>query len=121
MRLTLRTLLAYMDDILDPNDQEELGRKIEASPFATELIHRSRDAVRRLRLSAPEVLGGDSDDVHDGDRNLDANTAAEYLDNTLSPDEVADFAELARKQVLSIGGIGLVRSGRSFPWLPFSP
>lgn len=91
MRLTLRTLLAYMDDILDPNDQEELGRKIEASPFATELIHRSRDAVRRLRLSAPEVLGGDSDDLHDGDRNLDANTAAEYLDNTLSPDEVAEF------------------------------
>jgi hypothetical protein len=50
MRLTLRTLLAYMDDILDPADQEELGHKIESSPFATELIHRSRDAVRRLRV-----------------------------------------------------------------------
>jgi hypothetical protein len=91
MRLTLRTLLAYMDDILDPSDQEELGRKIEASPFATELIHRSRDAVRRLRLSAPDVLAGDSEDLHEGDPNLDANTAAEYLDNTLSPDEVAEF------------------------------
>jgi len=91
MRLTLRTLLAYMDDILDPGDQEELGRKIESSPFATELIHRSRDAVRRLRLSAPDVLAGDSDDVHGGDHNLDANTAAEYLDNTLSPEAVADF------------------------------
>ncbi len=91
MRLTLRTLLAYMDDILDPSDQEELARKIEASPFATELIHRSRDAVRRLRLSAPEVLTGESGDLHGGDHNMDANTAAEYLDNTLSPDEVADF------------------------------
>ena len=91
MRLTLRTLLAYMDDILDPADQEELGRKIEASPFATELIHRSRDAVRRLRLSAPEPLAGESGDLHGGDFNLDANTAAEYLDNTLSPEDVAEF------------------------------
>jgi hypothetical protein len=84
-------LLAYMDDILDPSDQEELGRKIEASPFATELIHRSRDAVRRLRLSAPDVLAGDSDDVHGGDANLDANTVAEYLDNTLLAEQVAEF------------------------------
>ncbi len=91
MRLTLRTLLAYMDDMLDPSDQEELGRKIEASPFATELIHRSRDAVRRLRLSAPEPLAGESEDLHGGDRNLDANTAAEYLDSILSPDDVAEF------------------------------
>jgi hypothetical protein len=91
MRLTLRTLLAYMDDILDPADQEELGRKIESSPFATELIHRSRDAVRRLRLSAPDALAGSDDDIHGSDANLDANTAAEYLDNTLSPDAVAEF------------------------------
>lgn len=91
MRLTLRTLLAYMDDILDPADHEELARKIEASPFATELIHRSRDAIRRLRLSAPEVLAGDAGDLHGGESNLDANTAAEYLDSLLSPEEIADF------------------------------
>lgn len=91
MRLTLRTLLAYMDDILDPADHEELARKIEASPFATELIHRSRDAIRRLRLSAPEVLAGDEGDLHGGQSNMDANTAAEYLDSLLSPEEIADF------------------------------
>lgn len=91
MRLTLRTLLAYMDDVLDPADQEDLGRKIESSPFATELIHRSRDAVRRLRLSAPEPLASDTGDIHGDGATLDANTTAEYLDSTLGPDAVADF------------------------------
>src|SRR5690606_6436787 len=84
-------LLAYMDDVLDPADQEDLGRKIESSPFATELIHRSRDAVRRLRLSAPEVLAAESGDLHGDAAALDANTTSEYLDSTLSPDAVADF------------------------------
>ena len=91
MRLTLRTLLAYMDDILDPADHEDLGKKIEASDFAAELIHRSRDTVRRLRLGAPEVLADESDDVLDGDPAADANAVAEYLDNTLPPEQVADF------------------------------
>lgn len=91
MRLTLRTLLAYMDDILDPADHEELGKKIEASDFAAELIHRSRDTVRRLRLGSPEVLAGEDDDVLNPDPASDANTVAEYLDNTLPPEQVAEF------------------------------
>jgi hypothetical protein len=91
MRLTLRTLLAYMDDILDPEDHEDLGRKIESSVFATELIHRSRDAVRRLRLSAPAPLAGGGGDLHGGDDPLDANAMAEYLDNTMDPESVAEF------------------------------
>lgn len=91
MRLTLRTLLAYMDDILDPADHEDLGNKIEASEFAAELIHRSRDTVRRLRLGAPEVFPGEDDDVLNPDPASDANSVAEYLDNTLPPEHVADF------------------------------
>ena len=91
MRLTLRTLLAYMDDILDPADHEELGKRIEASEFAAELIHRSRDTVRRLRLGAPEVFTGDDDDVLNPDPASDANAVAEYLDNTLPPEHVAEF------------------------------
>lgn len=91
MRLTLRTLLAYMDDILDPADHDELSKKIEASDFAGELIHRSRDTVRRLRLGAPEVLAGEDDDVLNPDPASDANTVAEYLDNTLAPEHVAEF------------------------------
>ena len=94
MRLTLRTLLAYMDDILEPSDHADLGTKIEASDFASELIHRSRDTVRRLRLGAPAVLSDGSDDVLDSVDLGDANSVAEYLDNTLPPEQVADFERM---------------------------
>lgn len=94
MRLTLRTLLAYMDDILEPADHEELSKKIESSDFATELIHRCRDTVRRLRLGAPAVAAEDSDEVLGGDMTADANTVSEYLDNTLQPESVAEFERI---------------------------
>jgi len=86
MRLTLRTLLAYMDEILEPADREELAKKVESSEFAHDLIHRTKDTMRRLRLSAPQVLGSGI--------GLDPNTVAEYLDNVLPPDSVADFERI---------------------------
>ncbi|HVT27251.1 MAG TPA: hypothetical protein VHE81_04465 [Lacipirellulaceae bacterium] len=86
MRLTLRTLLAYLDDVLDPADKEELARKIESSDFAEDLVHRTRDTVRRLRLSAPQVIGSGI--------GLDPNSVAEYLDNVMAPDAVGDFERI---------------------------
>jgi hypothetical protein len=83
MRLTLRTMLAYMDEILEPADREEISRKIEDSEFARNLMQRIQESVQKARLGAPKVnakgLG------------LDANTVAEYLDNTLSGERVPDF------------------------------
>lgn len=86
MRLTLRTLLAYLDDVLDPADKEELAQKIESSDFAKDLVHQTRDSVRRLRLSAPQVIGTGM--------GMDPNSVAEYLDNALAPEQVGDYERI---------------------------
>ncbi len=86
MRLTLRTLLAYLDDILQPGEAKELGKKIAESPFAATLANRIREVVRRRRVGAPEVSGPGS--------SPDANIIAEYLDNTLAPEKVADVERI---------------------------
>jgi hypothetical protein len=82
MRLTLRTLLAYLDDILEPSQTKEIGSKLTESKFASDLVERIREVMRRRRLSAPEVETADG--------SLDANVMAGYLDNTLPPDKVTE-------------------------------
>ena len=82
MRLTLRTMLAYLDDVLEPSQTKQIGQKIQESPVAGVLVSRIREVMRRRRLSAPDVSGS-----HVG---IDSNIMAQYLDNTLPADQVAD-------------------------------
>ncbi len=86
MRLTLRTLLAYLDDLLEPVDARELGGKVRESEFASSLVHRIRSVMGRLRLSAPNVMGRGV--------GADANSVAEYLDNTFPADRVPEFEKV---------------------------
>jgi len=86
MRLTLRTLLAYLDDVLEPSHAREIGEKINESAVATQLVSRIRDVIRRRRLSAPAVTGAAS--------GVDPNAVAEYLDSVLPPEAVADVEKV---------------------------
>lgn len=88
MRLTLRTMLCYLDDVLEAADAEELRKKIEESEYASNVVHRIRTSMRRLRLGAPSVLGEEG-------KPSDANVVANYLDNTLPADQVPDFERVS--------------------------
>lgn len=85
MRLTLRTLLAYLDDTLEPAEARQIGKKLADSPAAQEIVERLKQVTRRRRLTAPPIAGAEPA--------LDANTVAEYLDNELDANSVTEFEE----------------------------
>lgn len=86
MRLTLRTLLAYLDDTLEPAQTKLIGEKVAESPAAQELIARIRDVLRRRRLTTPATTGPDA--------KVDANAVAEYIDSVLPPEQLAEIEEI---------------------------
>ena len=82
MRLTLRTLLAWLDDTLKPTQVREIGSQVAESSFAQELTERIHRVTRQRRLSAPRSSGPDG---------ADPNVVASYLDNDLDPELVAEY------------------------------
>jgi hypothetical protein len=85
MRLTLRTLLAYLDDTLPGDEAKAIGQKVAESPTAKELIETIKRVTRRRRLSTPPAEGGNGSDP---------NTVAEYLSDTLPSDQTVEFEKL---------------------------
>ncbi len=83
MRLTLRTLMAWMDDTLPPKDVRRIGRQLEESKFSQDLSRRIRRVVRQRRLTVPGM---------GSNQPVDANIVAAYLDNNL-PGEATNTYE----------------------------
>jgi hypothetical protein len=82
MRLTLRTLLAWLDDTLKPTQVREIGHQVAESSFAQELAERIHRVTRQRRLTVPSSSGPDA---------TDPNLVASYLDNELDPEAVAEY------------------------------
>lgn len=82
MRLTLRTLLAWLDDTLPPAEVRQIGQQVTETPLAGELVDKIHRVTRQRRLTVPPGTG------HDG---IDANIVAGYLDNVLTPEVVAEY------------------------------
>ena len=97
MRLTLRTLLAWLDGVLPDGEQQELGAKVSSSVVATHLVDRIRAAVSRTAIGAPKTEG----------RGLteDPNSVAEYLDNTLSSDQLEAFERICIESELHLAEV----------------
>jgi len=86
MRLTLRTLLAYLDDVLEPAQAREIGEKLAENKEAAQLVARIRDVIRRRRIAAPELAGPGS--------GPDPNLVSSYLENSLEPGRVVELEKL---------------------------
>src|SRR5688572_33108810 len=87
LRLTLRTLLAYLDDTLPPSQARDIGKKVAESDVAQQTVERIKTVTRRRRLSAPRV--------EPDDHSTDPNVIAEYLDNVLPADDVTELETAA--------------------------
>lgn len=100
MRLTLRTLLAYLNDTLEPTQAREIGQKVNESEYAAGLVKRIQEVVRKRRLTAPELSGPDI--------GLGPNTVAEYLDNTLTPVDVTKVEKFCLESDLHLAELASV-------------
>ena len=89
MRLTLRTLLAYLDDQLSPAEAKEIGAKLQDAPAARALAEKAKETMRRRRLGVPGDPAAGGDAAATGADAADPNEVAAYLDNALPPDRVA--------------------------------
>ena len=99
MRLTLRTLLAWLDDTLSPAEVREIGNQVAESPFAQELKDRIQLVTRQRRLTVPPS---------DGPQATDPNLVAAYLDNELAPEHVADFEKLCLTSDVNLAEVASV-------------
>lgn len=86
MKLTLRTLIAFLDGTIDEDSAAELRKKIKETPPIQDLIKRIRDVVAQAQLPAPKPMGRGPES--------NPNYPSEYLDGTLDVEKVAEYEKL---------------------------
>ncbi|MFM8287161.1 MAG: hypothetical protein ACKOGA_10585, partial [Planctomycetaceae bacterium] len=86
MRLTLRTLLAWMDGTLEPAQQAEITARVNALSSASGLVAR----IQRLRATR----GSGATPGKSTPPLTDPNLVASYLDNTLPSAAVVEFERI---------------------------
>ena len=83
MRLTLRTLLAYRDGVLDPKDAAVLEAKIMDSSTAKQISQRITDEMKNRKLAPIPVDAREF--------GFEANMVAEFLDDTISMETLPEM------------------------------
>ncbi len=86
MRLTLRTLLAYRDRVLNPAELHDMHGRVQQSAMAGNLLKRIDALSQRNNILAPPVDGKGL--------GADANSIAEYLDDTLKGEKVPELERI---------------------------
>ncbi len=81
MRLTLRIVLAYLNQVLTPEDSQVVAKQIEQDEQTRQLVRRIEEVQRRVSLMTTQR------EIP----TIDPNLVAEYLDNELTPEEVLDI------------------------------
>ncbi|MCR5164129.1 MAG: hypothetical protein K6C40_08945 [Thermoguttaceae bacterium] len=97
MRLTLRTLLNWINNNLSEEDAALVAQKVEESELAKTLKAQIEGIMAQQKLPAPELL--------DGTPKGNANAAAEYLDNSMDPVQTPDFEKFCIHSDIMLGEI----------------
>lgn len=91
---SLRRLLSYLDDTLEPSKSRKIGQQLNEDPELRNLVERIKLVVRRRRLTAhspdPDVA------------EVDANDVAEYLDRAIHREHKRDIEELILASDMSL-------------------
>src|SRR5688500_13622937 len=100
LRLTLRTLLAYLDDTLPPAEARDIGQRLGENEAIQKLVDRIRTVTRRRRLMAY-----DPEPEH---ATIEPNDIAEYLDNVLDADRVTELERLCLESDTTLAEVACV-------------
>jgi len=97
MRLTLKTILAYSDDLFDAEYRPAIEKRISEDDASGYLLERMRSAVRNPDIPVPGRYNEKEE--------LSANLVAAYLDNLLSDVELSRFETICLRSDIYLAEI----------------